>query len=104
MIRPLSIAAAGTGVATILVIACSGSFDPQTAYTQFPEVGSASREGPTVTPQVSGTTNRLQAVSAVNDRIVWASGLGGTFVRTTDGGRTWQEGVVPVPRRRGGER
>jgi photosystem II stability/assembly factor-like uncharacterized protein len=95
MIRPISIAAAGTGVATILVVACSGSFDPQTAYTQFPEVGTASRGGPTVTPQVSGTTNRLQAVSAVNDRIVWASGLGGTFVRTTDGGRTWQAGVVP---------
>jgi photosystem II stability/assembly factor-like uncharacterized protein len=94
MIRPLSIAAAGTGVATLLVIACSGSFDPQTAYTQFPEQGSSNRGGPTVTPQSSGTTNRLQAVSAVNDRIVWASGVGGTFVRTTDGGRTWQAGVV----------
>jgi photosystem II stability/assembly factor-like uncharacterized protein len=95
MLRPLSIAAAGTGVATLLVIACSGSFDPQTAYTQFPEQGSSNRGGPTVTPQVSGTTNRLQAVSAVNDRIVWASGVGGTFVRTTDGGRTWVAGVVP---------
>jgi photosystem II stability/assembly factor-like uncharacterized protein len=94
MIRPLSIVAAGTGVATLLVVACSGSFDPQSASTEFPEVGSSSRSGPTVTPQVSGTTNRLQAVSAVNDRIVWASGVNGTFVRTTDGGRTWQAGVV----------
>jgi photosystem II stability/assembly factor-like uncharacterized protein len=94
MLRPLSIAAAGTGVATLLVIACSGSFDPETAYTQFPEVGSSSHSVPTVTAQTSGTTNRLQAVSAVTDRIVWASGVNGTFVRTTDGGNTWEAGVV----------
>jgi photosystem II stability/assembly factor-like uncharacterized protein len=94
MLRPLPIAAAGTGVATLLVIACSGSFDPQTASTQFPEQGSSNRAAPTVTSQVSGTTNRLQAVSAVNDRIVWASGVNGTFVRTTNGGRTWDAGVV----------
>jgi len=43
MIRPLSIATAGAGVAAILVVACSGSFDPQSASTQFPEVGSSSR-------------------------------------------------------------
>jgi photosystem II stability/assembly factor-like uncharacterized protein len=95
MQRPLSIAAAATGVATLLVVACSGSFEPQTAYTQFPEQGSSKHGGPTVTSQASGTTNRLQAVSAVNDLIVWASGVGGTYVRTTDGGRTWQAAVVP---------
>ena len=52
-------------------------------------------DGPTLTPQDSGTTNRLQAVSPVNDQVVWASGVGGTFVRTTDGGETWEAGVVP---------
>ena len=50
---------------------------------------------PTLTPQDSGTTNRLQAVSPVNDLVVWASGVGGTFVRTVDGGETWEAGVVP---------
>ncbi|MDQ6711121.1 MAG: hypothetical protein M3Z11_11270 [Candidatus Dormibacteraeota bacterium] len=50
---------------------------------------------PTVTPQVSGTTKRLQAVSAVNSRVVWASGLGGTYTVTTDGGAHWHPGVVP---------
>lgn len=44
--------------------------------------------------QQSGTRFRLQAVCAVNEQIVWASGLGSTFVRTTDGGRTWQAGLV----------
>jgi photosystem II stability/assembly factor-like uncharacterized protein len=32
---------------------------------------------------------RLQAVSAVNENVVWASGTGGTFVLTTNGGSTW---------------
>jgi photosystem II stability/assembly factor-like uncharacterized protein len=50
---------------------------------------------PNLTPQTSGTTQGLIAVSPVNERIVWASGRGGTFVVTTDGGRTWKAGVVP---------
>lgn len=50
---------------------------------------------PTLTPQVSGTTQGLIAVSPVSSRVVWASGRGGTFVVTTDGGQTWRAGVVP---------
>jgi len=50
---------------------------------------------PTLTPQNSNTTQGLIAVSPVNSRIVWASGRGGTFVLTTDGGNTWKSGVVP---------
>jgi hypothetical protein len=50
---------------------------------------------PKLTPQTSGTTNGLIAVSPVNARVVWASGRAGTFVVTTNGGRTWKAGVVP---------
>lgn len=49
---------------------------------------------PAVTNQVSGTTVLLQAVSVVDSRVVWVSGHGGTFVRTTDGGRQWTAGRV----------
>ncbi len=49
----------------------------------------------TLTPQDSGTTQGLIAVSPVNSRVVWASGRAGTFVVTTDGGQTWKAGVVP---------
>jgi photosystem II stability/assembly factor-like uncharacterized protein len=45
--------------------------------------------------QSSGTSVRLRGVSAVNRRVAWASGAGGTFARTSDGGRTWRAGVVP---------
>ncbi len=50
---------------------------------------------PTLTPQDSGTTNGLIAVSPVNPQVVWASGRNGTFTVTTDGGETWNAGVVP---------
>ena len=45
---------------------------------------------PTLTPQDSGTTSGLIAVSPVNPQVVWASGRGGTFTVTTDGGQTWK--------------
>jgi len=50
---------------------------------------------PTLTPQDSGTNNGLIAVSPVNPQVVWASGRNGTFTVTTDGGDTWNAGVVP---------
>ena len=41
--------------------------------------------------QNSGTTARLRGLSAVSDRVAWASGAGSTVLRTTDGGATWQK-------------
>jgi photosystem II stability/assembly factor-like uncharacterized protein len=46
------------------------------------------------TPLKSNTTASLHGLSVVNANVVWASGTGGTFVRTTDGGETWQAGAV----------
>ncbi len=45
--------------------------------------------------QESGTDVLLQAVSAVNDTVAWASGHGGTWARTLDGGETWTARVMP---------
>ncbi len=45
--------------------------------------------------QPSGTDVLLQAVSVVDENVVWVSGHGGTYVRTTDGGVTWTAAVVP---------
>ena len=50
---------------------------------------------PTLTPQNSGTTQLLDTVSAVNSRVVWVAGFGGTVSLTTDGGNTWKAAVVP---------
>ncbi|HTE53346.1 MAG TPA: hypothetical protein VK698_20970 [Kofleriaceae bacterium] len=48
-----------------------------------------------MTRQESGTHRRLQAISPVDARVVWASGVGGTYALTTDGGATWRSRVVP---------
>lgn len=48
------------------------------------------------TPQASGVTARFRGVSAVNDRVAWASGTDGTIVRTVDGGATWQRISAPA--------
>ena len=58
-------------------------------------LGSPKKTAPTLTPQVSGTTSRLQAVSPVDSQVVWASGVDGTYALTTDGGETWVSHQVP---------
>src|SRR5688500_18529611 len=59
-------------------------------------VGGRSTLPPTLTPQLSGTTALLIAVSAVNDDVAWVAGANRTFLRTTNGGATWTVGQVPV--------
>ena len=46
-------------------------------------------------PQQTGTGASLRGLDAVDERVAWASGTAGTWLRTTDGGRTWQSGTVP---------
>ena len=45
---------------------------------------------PVWTNQPSGVTARLRGVSAVTVNVAWASGNGGTVLRTSDGGTTWK--------------
>ena len=54
-------------------------------------------EPPVLTPQQSGTTALLIAVSAVNDDVVWIAGAGRTYLRTVNGGATWTVAQVPAP-------
>ena len=46
------------------------------------------------TPQKSNTTEDLRGVSVLSNRVAWASGTHGTYLRTTDGGNTWQAAQV----------
>lgn len=49
---------------------------------------------PRWTPQTSGVDVRLRGVSAVSERVAWASGAGATVLRTVDGGANWQKLTV----------
>jgi photosystem II stability/assembly factor-like uncharacterized protein len=51
-------------------------------------------QSPHWTIQSSGVDARLRGVSAVSDRVAWASGSGSTVLRTADGGATWQRLTV----------
>src|SRR5262245_15680486 len=52
---------------------------------------------PVLTEQQSGTSARLQEVSVVDERVVWASGLRATWARTLDGGTTWASDSMKGP-------
>ncbi len=89
-----------TRLPLLLLLGCAPAppAQPETAPKPAPTPAPPPRPGPggtTLRDQISGTTQRLQAVSAVSSQVVWASGLGGTFSLSTDGGATWDASVVP---------
>src|SRR6476660_3239137 len=45
--------------------------------------------------QVSHTESNFRGLCVVDHMVAWASGSKGTFIRTTDGGETWQARKVP---------
>ena len=45
--------------------------------------------------QESGTTAGLRGVDSVDGTVAWASGTGGTVLRTTDGGAHWTRCATP---------
>ena len=59
--------------------------------------GAAPVADPVLESQESGTSELLQAVSVVDENVVWVSGHGATYARTLDGGATWHAAVVPGP-------
>ncbi len=50
--------------------------------------------GQTWVSQQSGTKASLRGLSAVSARVAWASGTGGTYLKTADGGATWTAAKV----------
>lgn len=80
-----------TGLAAGLLLACSDNSSPTPTSPSL----ATTQSTPTTTVQHSGTINRLQAVSPVNANVVWASGVGGTYTVTRNGGATWHAAVVP---------
>jgi len=74
-------------VTSLLALACGSPDVPETPPTPLSDIR--------LEPQESGTDVLLQAVSAVDENVVWASGHEGTWVRTLDGGETWVARVMP---------
>jgi photosystem II stability/assembly factor-like uncharacterized protein len=47
------------------------------------------------TVQATGTKARLRGLWVAGKECAWASGTGGTFLRTADGGKSWTAGTLP---------
>lgn len=45
--------------------------------------------------QAIDTKASLRGLSVVSENIIWASGTGGTFLKTVDGGANWTVGKIP---------
>lgn len=76
----------------LVAVAVSASGSPAREQAEAPRATPPPLE---IEAQRSGTTELLQAISVVDDRIVWVGGHGGTWGRTLDGGTTWETAVVP---------
>jgi hypothetical protein len=85
MSRLLSNAPAAAVLVAAAALACAEPSSPNLESTRA--IDAAAIDAPTLEQQNSGTTQRLQAISAVNEDVAWASGLGGTFTVTTSGRR-----------------
>jgi photosystem II stability/assembly factor-like uncharacterized protein len=62
------------------------------AFVTFTSASSFAQQ---LAPQNSNSTENLRGVSAVSGKIAWASGTHGTYLRTLDGGISWQVSQVP---------
>ena len=55
----------------------------------------ASAHGPRWIPVPTGSTQQFRGLDAVDHRTAWVGGLAGQVLRTTDGGRSWQDVSPP---------
>jgi photosystem II stability/assembly factor-like uncharacterized protein len=72
-----------SGAACITIALAAATLHTQTA------------PAPRWTSFATGSDARLRGLSAVSDRVVWASGSAGTILRTENGGKAWSR--LPVP-------
>jgi hypothetical protein len=77
---------------TLLLFVSTFAFGQSAAPISPPEVWQM---------QESGTTAGLRGIYSVDGTVAWASGTGGTVLRTTDGGAHWQRCAVPDEKKDG---
>ena len=90
-------------IGVVAAAACHGLVQPvgqsaasaaAAAPNATPRIAEPRIAGPRIEVQTTGATTTLFSVSAVNNKVVWASGGNGTIIRTRDGGTTWERKPV----------
>jgi hypothetical protein len=67
------------------------------ASGQLPASAKAENQSLSWVMQDSGTTAGLRGIDSVDGKLAWASGTGGTVLRTVDGGDHWMKCAIPGP-------
>ena len=83
-----------SGLLAASLIAAS-LFSQSTSSSQMPADPSAMPAQPVWQMQDSGTTAGLRGIHSVDGTVAWASGTGGTVLRTLDGGQHWTRCATP---------
>src|SRR2546428_12696250 len=93
MLRTLPAAVAATGVVAATTLCCSDTSAPtRAAAPRTALVASSTASAPTLTPQQSGTTNRLQAIRPLSPQGARAIVRGGADGHATLGGDARRSG------------
>ena len=67
---------------TVMIVACQAKKEKQESTPYW-------------SPQESGSKASLRGLSAVSEKVAWASGSGGAVIRTIDGGKNWENVSIP---------
>ncbi len=82
-------------ITTVLFFSCTSQKETIQQKEEKPVVLEKKKELVfTLEMQKSKTNSSLRGISVVDSLTAWASGSNGTFLRTTDGGNTWNDGKV----------
>ncbi len=76
-------------------LSCSTLILMRTAFTLLAILAATSASHAQWTLQTSNTTADLRGIDNVGNGVAWASGSGGTVLRTEDSGYVWQSCTVP---------
>ena len=86
---------AGTSSLLALLLAAASLYAQSAPSPQMPAGQSAEPTQPVWKMQDSGTTAGLRGIDSVDGTVAWASGTGGTVLRTVDGGAHWTRCATP---------
>lgn len=63
-------------------------------YIFLISISAVAQQLPRLEMQKNSQGESLRGLNVFSDDMVWASGTGGTFLRTLDGGESWEAGKV----------
>jgi photosystem II stability/assembly factor-like uncharacterized protein len=93
--RTARVAILTAAILTCPILAANAQANAAKAEASTQRTGEANASVEVWQLQSSGTNAGLRGIFSVDGNVAWASGTGGTVLRTTDGGAHWQHCAIP---------